>query len=50
MTDFGTREHQKVIHLIVYSSPSYVPKLTLLSGIVLKKPLVLKVKKYRRIY
>ena len=46
MTDFGTREHQIVTHLIVYSSPSYVPKLILLSGIVPKKPLFLKAKKY----
>ena len=43
---FGTREHQKVRHSILYSSPSHGPKSIPLSGRLLKKPLNLNIKEY----
>jgi hypothetical protein len=50
VANFGTREHQKVLHSILYSSPSHFPKFIRLSGILVKKLLNLLVQKYCALY
>jgi hypothetical protein len=34
VADFGTQEHQKARHSFFYSSPSHLPKLIPLSGML----------------
>ena len=50
MAEIGTQEHQKSPYSTRYVSPFAFPKFIILAGVLLKKPLILKVKKYRQIY
>ena len=50
VAEIGKQEHQKSPHSTRYFSPFAFPKFVTLAGVLLKKLLILKVKKYRQIY